>query len=58
MIDEILKRFGNAEYSPEFWTNVNREIKEEQIRQQIADRDNHLTILKMKDKVFGPLIGD
>jgi hypothetical protein len=57
-LTQIMARFGNAEYSKEFWENVNKHRKEECLKYQTDERNLQLAILQNKDKVFGPLIGD
>lgn len=58
LLDDVLANFGNADYSKEFWENVNKRRKEESLAYEISERDSQLAILQNKDKVFGPLIGD
>lgn len=57
-LDQVLEKFGNADYTKEFWDNVSKHIKEENLKYQTEERDSQLAILKNKDKVFGPLTGD
>lgn len=57
-LTKIMSEFGNANYSKEFWENVNMQRKAENLKYQTAERDSKLAILQNKDKVFGPLIGD
>jgi len=57
-LDEILAIFGNAEYSKQFWDHCNNQAKEDRIKYETEERNARLEVIKNKDKVFGPLIGD
>lgn len=57
-IEEVLKNFGNASYTKEFWDRVNtnnKELNEQFAREEIESRPD---LVKVKTKVFGRLIGD
>lgn len=55
-IEEILSKFGNADYSDEFWKRVNTRLKEEQALDELYNQP--VDLVKFKTKVYGTLKGD
>ena len=56
--DEIMSRFGEASYSPEFWAAVNKRTKEESKAFFDSEAEDARRRHAMLGKRFGPLKGD
>ena len=51
-LEEILSRFGNAEYSPKFWESVNKRMKEESDAYEKAEQQDMILRHKQLTKQF------
>lgn len=55
-IEEILAKFGNADYSPEFWRKVNVQRREESEAYEKSLIDDAVAVHSHLQCKFGPIL--